>query len=58
MTPGKPYRGTFYGSEVAGPRYYPYPTIAWDYINRAMPVPNPGSLTPNEVYALVAFLYY
>ena len=23
-----------------------------------MPVPNPGSLTPNEVYALVAFLYY
>jgi mono/diheme cytochrome c family protein len=56
--PGKPYRGTFYGQEQNGPSYYPYPTIAWDYINRAMPVSNPGSLTPNEVYALVAFLYY
>jgi mono/diheme cytochrome c family protein len=56
--PGKPYRGTFYGQEMNGPSYYPYPTIAWDYINRAMPVPNPGSLKPDEVYALVAFLYY
>jgi mono/diheme cytochrome c family protein len=57
-SPGKPYRGTFYGTEMNGPSYYPYPTITWDYINRAMPVSNPGSLTPNEVYALVAFLYY
>ncbi len=57
-SPGKPYRGTFYGTETNGPSYYPYPTIAWDYINRSMPVSNPGSLTPNEVYALVAFLYY
>lgn len=38
--------------------YYPYATIAWDYINRAMPPSNPGSLAPNDVYALVAFLYY
>src|SRR6185312_4735244 len=36
-SPGKPYRGTFYGTEMNGPSYYPYPTIAWDYINRAMP---------------------
>jgi hypothetical protein len=57
-SPGKPYRGAFYGEERNGPSYYPYATIAWDYINRAMPVSNPGSLTPNEVYALVAFLYY
>jgi cytochrome c len=57
-SPGKPYRGTFYGTEVNGPSYYPYPTITWDYINRAMPASNPGSLTANEVYALVAFLYY
>jgi cytochrome c len=59
--PGAPYRGNFYGPEQdknAGPSYYPYPTIAWDYINRAMPVPNPGTLAPNEVYALVAFLFY
>jgi hypothetical protein len=60
-SPGNPYRGDFYGEnqgKMNGPSYYPYPTIAWDYINRAMPVSNPGSLTPNEVYALVAFLYY
>jgi cytochrome c len=57
-SPGQPYRGTYYGEERNGPSYYPYPTIAWDYINRAMPVSDPGSLTPNEVYALVAVLYY
>lgn len=57
-SPGQPYRGTFYGEERNGPSYYPYATIAWDYVNRAMPPSNPGSLTPNEVYALVAFLYY
>jgi len=59
--PGAPYRGNFYFKEqdkMNGVSYYPYATIAWDYINRAMPVPNPGTLTPNEVYALVAFLYY
>ena len=56
--PGQPYRGTFYGEEKNGPSYYPYATIAWDYINRAMPPTDPGSLTPNEVYALVAFLFY
>ncbi len=36
--------------ETNGPSYDPYPTIAWDFINRAMPVPNPGSLKPDEVY--------
>jgi len=59
--PGAPYRGNFHFKEqdkMNGVSYYPYATIAWDYINRAMPVPNPGTLTPNEVYALVAFLYY
>jgi cytochrome c len=57
-SPGKPFRGPFYGNEQNGPSYYPYATIAWDYINRAMPVSNPGSLTANEVYALVAFIFY
>jgi cytochrome c len=59
--PGQPYRGDFYGKNqdlMNGVSYYPVPTIAWDYINRAMPVPNPGTLTPNEVYSLVAFLFY
>ena len=57
-SPGHPYRGPFTGPEKDGPSYFPYPTIAWDYINRAMPAANPGSLKPNEVYSLVAFLYY
>jgi len=56
--PGKPFKGPFYGVEKDGPSYFPYPTIAWDYINRAMPASNPGSLKTNEVYALVAYLYY
>jgi mono/diheme cytochrome c family protein len=57
-TPGHPHTGTFNEADKDGVSYYPYPTIAWDYINRAMPASKPGSLTPDEVYALVAFLYY
>jgi len=34
----------------------PYPTIMWSFINRAMPLGNEGSLTPDEVYALTAYL--
>ncbi len=56
--PGQPHQGLFKDNEISGPSFYPYPTIAWDYINRAMPASNPGSLKPDEVYALVAFLYY
>ena len=36
--------------------YWPYATTVWDYINRAMPRNNGGTLTPNEVYALTAFV--
>jgi cytochrome c len=36
----------------------PYATVVWDYINRGMPLGKEGSLTPNEVYALTAFLLY
>lgn len=36
--------------------YWPYATIAFDYIRRAMPYTAPGSLTADEVYALVAYL--
>jgi cytochrome c len=28
----------------------------WDYVNRAMPYQNPGTLKPSEVYALTAYL--
>jgi len=36
----------------------PFATTVWDYINRAMPLGKEGSLAPNEVYALTAFLLY
>jgi cytochrome c len=57
-SPGNPYRGTFKEAEKSALSFYPYPTIVWDYINRAMPASNPGSLTPDEVYSVVAFLFY
>lgn len=36
----------------------PYATVIWDYINRGMPFSKEGSLKPDEVYALTAFLLY
>ena len=57
-SPDNPFRGPFKAEDRDSVAYYPYATIAWDYINRAMPVPKPGSLTPDEVYAVVAFLLY
>jgi cytochrome c len=36
----------------------PFATTIWDYINRGMPLGKEGSLIPNEVYALTAFLLY
>jgi cytochrome c len=36
----------------------PYATTIWDYINRAMPFRQEGSLKPDEVYSLTAFLLY
>ena len=36
--------------------YWPYATTVYDYINRAMPPEAPGSLQPDEVYALTAYL--
>jgi len=38
--------------------YYPYPTTIFDYINRSMPYDRPSSLSPDEVYSVVAFLFY
>ena len=34
----------------------PFATVMWDYINRGMPINKEGTLTPDEVYSLVAFL--
>jgi mono/diheme cytochrome c family protein len=36
--------------------YWPYATTLYDYVHRAMPIGQPGSLQPNEVYAVVAWL--
>jgi cytochrome c len=57
-SPGNPHRGPFKDAEKSALSYYPYATIAWDYIHRAMPASNPGSLSNDEVYAVVAFLFY
>lgn len=36
--------------------YWPYATTVFDYIRRAMPFSQPGSLTNDEVYHLTAYL--
>jgi S-disulfanyl-L-cysteine oxidoreductase SoxD len=36
--------------------YWPYATTLFDYTARSMPFPQPGTLTANEVYGLVAYL--
>ncbi len=38
--------------------YWPYATTIFDYVSRAMPLQAPGSLTPDEVYALTAYLLH
>ncbi|HEU0116620.1 MAG TPA: cytochrome c [Thermomicrobiales bacterium] len=38
--------------------YWPYATTLFDYIRRAMPADKPQSLTPDEVYALCAYLLH
>ncbi len=36
--------------------YWPYATTLFDYINRAMPFPAPNSLSPDDVYAITAYI--
>ena len=36
--------------------FWPYATTLYDYISRAMPQTAPGTLTPDQVYALVAWV--
>ncbi|MES2809567.1 MAG: cytochrome c [Bacteroidota bacterium] len=36
--------------------YWPYATTLFDYIRRAMPYAQPGSLTDTEVYSITAYL--
>lgn len=36
----------------------PYATVLWDYINRGMPFGREGSLKPDEVYAITAYIFF
>lgn len=58
----EPRRGFPFGRDEGLTRtignYWPYSTTVFDYITRAMPYDAPGSLTPNEVYGVVAFLLW
>lgn len=38
--------------------YWPYATTLYDYINRSMPQAVPGSLRPDEVYSVVAYVLF
>ena len=38
--------------------YWPYATTIFDYVNRAMPMTAPGSLTADEVYAVAAYILF
>lgn len=38
--------------------YWPHLSTAFDYVNRSMPFGNAQSLTPDEVYAITAYLLY
>jgi cytochrome c len=36
--------------------YWPFAVTLWDYINRAMPMPTPHTLSADDVYALTAYV--
>lgn len=38
--------------------YWPYLSTVWDYVHRSMPFGNAQSLTPDEVYAITAYILY
>ena len=56
----EPRDGFRFGTDASIPKtignYWPYATTLYDYIHRAMPLSAPGSLSPNETYALVGYL--
>ncbi|MCV2893912.1 c-type cytochrome [Lentibacter sp. XHP0401] len=38
--------------------YWPYLSTTWDYVNRSMPFGNAQTLTPDEVYAITAYILF
>jgi len=53
-------RGSLHASQplLTVGSYWPYATTVWDYTRRAMPYANPGSLSTDEVYSVVAYMLY
>ena len=52
---GGPPKATLDGGKTI-PNYWPYATTVFDYIRRAMPYDQPGTLQADEIYSLVGFL--
>src|SRR5436190_7851039 len=57
-SPGNPHQGMYTDQDRHPIGFWAYATTVWDYINRAMPANRGGSLKPDEVYALTAYLLY
>jgi hypothetical protein len=38
--------------------YWPFATTIFDYVRKAMPRGQEGSLTPDDIYAVTAFVLY
>jgi S-disulfanyl-L-cysteine oxidoreductase SoxD len=38
--------------------YWPYATTVWDYIRRGMPYEHPGTLSPDQTYAVTAYVLF
>lgn len=54
--PNDPYMGADSTRNIGN--YWPYATTVYDFISRAMPFDAPGSLSPDEVYAVTAWLLH
>ena len=59
---GGPKGNVDFASDAKIPRtignYWPYATTVYGYIRRAMPLTAPGSLSPDQIYAVTAYLLY
>ncbi len=57
---GGPRGNIDFSSDARTPRtignYWPYATTVFGYIRRAMPLTAPGSLAPDQIYAVTAYL--
>src|SRR5437016_11065811 len=55
-SPGNAHRGPFTDQDRHPVSFWAYSTTLWDYINRAMPANRGGSLKPDEVHAVTAYV--